>query len=159
MAADATFDPESILRVLNDHGVRYVVVGGLAVAAHGVIRATADVDLVVERSWENAAALAAALDQLDAANPHDPKAAVRDALVRRADRRFKTTYGDVHILHEVGGVPEYKDLIPAFEVALGDVLAPVAKLEDLRAMKTTAGRPKDLIDLTELDELYNPGAG
>lgn len=57
MAADAHFDPEAILRGLNRHAVRYVVVGGFAVAAHGVVRATADLDLAVERSWENAGRL------------------------------------------------------------------------------------------------------
>jgi hypothetical protein len=55
MAAERAFDPEAILRALNAHGVRYVVIEGFAVAAHGVVRATADLDVVVERSWENAA--------------------------------------------------------------------------------------------------------
>ena len=68
MAAEAAFDPEPILRALNGHAVEYVVVGGFAVAAHGVVRATADLDLVVERSWQNAGRLADALQELEAAD-------------------------------------------------------------------------------------------
>jgi hypothetical protein len=64
MTAEQEFDPEPILRALNDQGVEYVVVGGLAAAAHGVVRATAALDLVVERSWDNAGRLAAALVEL-----------------------------------------------------------------------------------------------
>lgn len=48
MEDDPAFEPEAILAALNARGVRYVVVGGFAVAAHGVVRATADLDLVVE---------------------------------------------------------------------------------------------------------------
>jgi hypothetical protein len=64
MPAERDFDPEPILRALAEHEVSYLVVGGFAAAAHGVVRATADLDLVVERSWENARRLAAALAQL-----------------------------------------------------------------------------------------------
>ncbi len=46
MNDDQAFDPEAILAAFNGHGVEYVVVGGLAVAAHGVVRATADLDVV-----------------------------------------------------------------------------------------------------------------
>jgi hypothetical protein len=51
--AEGGFDAVAIFRALNRHSVEYVVVGGFAVAAWGVIRATEDLDLVVEPSWDN----------------------------------------------------------------------------------------------------------
>ena len=154
MSAEAAFDPEQILQVLNAHSVRYVVVGGLAVAAHGVVRATADLDLVVERSWENAAALQRALRML-AARDLDGRedTLTREVLVRRADRRLRTRHGDVHLLHEVAGVPEYAALQPPAEFELGEIRFPVASLEALREMKRAADRDKDRIDLAELAAL------
>jgi len=55
---DPTFAPEEIVAALNAGEVAYVIVGGIAVAAHGVVRATADLDLVPEASAENLERLA-----------------------------------------------------------------------------------------------------
>src|SRR5260370_36943831 len=46
-------DVEAILRALNDANVRYLIVGGLAVVAHGYVRYTADVDIVLDLEGEN----------------------------------------------------------------------------------------------------------
>lgn len=154
---DEAFEPEAILRALNAHGVEYVVVGGFAVAAHGVIRATADLDLVVDRGWRNATRLAAALDELGARDASAGNASpVPEVLVRRADHRFSTKHGDLHLLSDVAGVPDYRDLLPAHELTLGEHTVPVSTLADLRRMKRAARRPKDEIDLAELDELHGP---
>jgi len=155
VAAEPGFDPEPILRTLNAHDVAYVVVGGFAVAAHGVVRATADLDLVIERSWQNASRLAAALLELeaeDATAASTPLSA--EVLVRRADRKFQTNRGAVHLLNEVEGVPLYRELVPPDEVQLGSESFPVAGLADLRRMKRAAGRLKDRVDLEELDALH-----
>ncbi len=154
MVAEPGFDPEAILRALNRHAVGYVVVGGFAVAAHGVVRATADLDLVVERTWENAGRLARALAELEATDATGAKAPVtQEVLVRRADRRFQTAFGEVHLLHAVADVPDYRALLPPTTVLLAGESIPVASLEQLRAMKRSAGRFKDRADLAELDHL------
>ncbi len=44
---------EAIVRALNEHGVRFLVVGGIAVNAHGYGRTTFDLDLVIQLSPEN----------------------------------------------------------------------------------------------------------
>jgi hypothetical protein len=157
MPAEHEFDPEPILRALTQHGVTYIVVGGFAAAAHGVVRATADLDLVVERSWENAGRLVAALIELgavDAVSPGTPM--TRDVLVRRADRKLATPHGQLHLLHEVPGVADIRDFGPPEVVRFGDIDVPVANLADLREMKRAAGRDKDRLDLAELDELHGP---
>jgi hypothetical protein len=55
---------EEIVRVLGQHRVRYLIVGGFAVAAHGYLRFTADVDLVVALDHENLASAIAAFGSL-----------------------------------------------------------------------------------------------
>ena len=46
-------DVRTILRALNDANVRYLIVGGLAVVAHGYVRFTQDIDLVIQLEREN----------------------------------------------------------------------------------------------------------
>ncbi len=58
----ALFEP--IFEALEKSGVRYVVVGGVAVVLHGYARLTADLDLVVDWSSPNAAAAISALAAL-----------------------------------------------------------------------------------------------
>lgn len=79
-----------------------------------------------------------------------------EALVRRADRQLRTRHGDIHLLHEVEGVPDYRSLMPADWIELAEELVPVVALPRLRQMKRAARRPKDAVDLTELDALHGP---
>jgi len=60
------FDPEAMLRILTDHGVQYVLIGGLAATLHGSPLRTGDVDICPSRSPENLTRLAAALRAMDA---------------------------------------------------------------------------------------------
>ena len=58
-----------LCRELNAHGARYLVVGGFAVIHHGFLRATEDIDLLVEGSLDNQARIKKALEILpDKAN-------------------------------------------------------------------------------------------
>lgn len=41
----SVLDLRALLATLNEHGVRYVVIGGVAVGAHGYVRATEDLDI------------------------------------------------------------------------------------------------------------------
>ena len=66
---ETPFAPERIVAALNANGVAYVIVGGLAVAAHGVVRATRDLDLVPEPSDENLERLAGTLTELGGEHP------------------------------------------------------------------------------------------
>ena len=55
---------EAIIRTLNGWGVRYLVAGGLAVVAHGFVRFTADVDLIVDLDPDNVRRAMTALAKL-----------------------------------------------------------------------------------------------
>ncbi len=154
MVPEADLDAVGIFRTLNRQGVDFVVVGGYAVAAHGVIRATDDLDLVVDRGWENARRLGRALKDLDAQDAtgaHTPLTA--EVLARREDRLFKTSLGRIHVLNRVGTVPRYAELAPATTVEIEGERIRVATVDQIRAMKTGTGRLKDVVDLEELDEL------
>lgn len=154
MTAEPRFDPVALARVLNEHRVRYVVVGGFAVASYGVVRATADLDVVVDRSSENAGCLGGALTALEARDPTDPSVAfTAEVLVRPVKRRLETIHGALHLLSEVEGVPVYADLAPGVEREVEGVRVPVATLDAVREMKRRADRDKDRIDLAELDAL------
>lgn len=149
------FEPDRVVRALNDAAVDYVIVGGLAVAAHGVVRATRDLDVVPSGDDLNMDRLAACLVSLGGRHP------IEDELTGPAPARpvsFKVTtrHGDVQVLNRMHGVPPFEELRRdqiRVEVA-ADAIAPVCSLAHLRAMKLAAGRPRDSVDLAELAELH-----
>jgi len=147
------FDPLGIVRTLNEHEVRFAVVGGFAVAAHGVVRATEDLDVVTDRGLANAERLTAALRSLNAtaSQPLEP-----EVLVRRLDLRVSTDLGQIHLLREVPGIPDYRRL-ERESVEVDGIRFEIPTIEALRQMKREAGRDKDRIDLAELDELHGSG--
>jgi hypothetical protein len=63
------FDLRSLLDTLHERDIRFVVIGGVAVGAHGYVRATADLDLVPDPDPENLDRLVTALDSLEATLP------------------------------------------------------------------------------------------
>ena len=103
------FAPERIVAALNGGGVAYVIVGGIAVAAHGVVRATRDVDLVPEPSAANLHRLAATLGALGAEHPFDGTL-TGSSLARPISFKLKTRHGEVQILNRMPAVPTYAQL-------------------------------------------------
>jgi hypothetical protein len=59
-------DPLPLLKHLHEHGVEYIVIGGLAVSAHGYVRPSKDLDIVPNSARENLARLATALVDAEA---------------------------------------------------------------------------------------------
>jgi hypothetical protein len=157
VSEEPAFAPDRIVAALNAAGVCYIVVGGLAAGAHGVIRATRDLDLVPDGARQNMQALAQRLAALGAEHPvSGPLDA--DALARPVSFKLRTFYGDVQVLNRMPGVPPFARLhADRIVVQLAaDAAVPICSLEHLRAMKRAAGRPRDLLDLAELAELHGP---
>ena len=104
---DPPLDAERILRVLQEEGVDYVLIGGLAVQTHGHVRRIASVvDLFPAPDPANLERLATALRTLDARvlNPGQEDVEVDAQMLPRATIwQFATRDGGIDILHDVPG--------------------------------------------------------
>jgi hypothetical protein len=141
------FDPERALTVLNDHGVRYVVIGGIAAAAYGSPMLTSDLDVRYARDDANLRSLAKALVALNARlrdAPSDLPFQLDHLTLRHGDHfTFVTDAGDVDVLATPAGTAGYDQLASdASAFALGEHLrVRIASLDLLIRMKVAAGRP------------------
>ena len=149
---------ETTLRSLAEGRVRFIVVGGVAAAAHGAARATYDVDVVYERSPENLDRLAVALEPLRpylrGAPPGLPFRWNAATLARGLNFTLTTTGGDLALLGEITGGGRFEDLRPSsFETEMFGVTVLCLGLEKLIEVKRAAGRPKDLEAIAELELL------
>lgn len=153
---EAPLDAERILRALAEHGVDYVLIGGLAVQTHGHVRTTNDADLIPAPDPANLERLAAALRSLDARvlNPGEEDTEIDAKMLPRATIwQFVSRDGGIDVMREVPGGRPYADLSKrALHVRLGDVDVPVVDLDDLIQMKLARGRPVDLADVAALTD-------
>jgi len=147
---------------LNSAGVRYLVVGGVAVVAHGYPRFTGDLDLVIALDMNNVQRALRALATLEY-QPRIPVPAEQfaDERLRRqwieekgmvvfslASTRFPHTPVDLFAHVPFDFDDEYRQALwlviePALRV-------PVVRRACLIAMKKAAGRPQDLLDVAQL---------
>ena len=156
-------DANTLLRTLAEHEVEFVVVGGLAVAAHGFPRATKDVDIVPRPERANRRRLYEALAALDAEpielgefRPEElPVPFTPDGLDEGGNWALRTRAGRIDVPQWLAGVDDYEQLdAGALDVELPGVgRIRVAGYDDVVAMKRAAGRRVDLTDLEELERL------
>ncbi len=138
-------------------GVDFVVIGGIAVMAHGFVRATADTDITADPDRPNLERLATVLRDLEAVLPGadpiagDPTSA--KSLSFGGNPRFETTLGRLHIVQSPAGAPRYAELAArAEEVQLDDLHLRICSYADLVAMKEATARDQDRLDLVALRE-------
>jgi hypothetical protein len=137
--------------------VRFVLIGGLALGSWGVIRGTKDCDIVPDPAPENLNRLAELAAELgghvqlgDSLLGSERSIA---ALLAGGERALiSTQLGDLDVVQGLEGVPAYAELrTRALDVELSGVTIAICALDDLRRMKRAAGRPRDLVDLDDLD--------
>ena len=140
------------------HGVRFVVIGGIGARLHGSPTVTRDTDICYERSPENLQRLADALGDLGARlrGVQDDVPFLLDAKTLRAGDHFTfvTAAGDLDVLGTPAGVGGFEELAShatEFDIEGSTIL--VASLDDLIRMKRSAGRPRDLIEVEVLGAL------
>jgi len=152
------FDLRALLAALHEHEVRFVVIGGVAVGAHGYLRSTEDLDFVPDPDPANLMLLTAALAELDSTMPtvkgrqFDPE---KDGAVilRGGNVSADTRFGGLDVVQRLRGVPVYSEL--AQDAVKSDLLGIpvwVCSLGQLREMKRGLGRAQDRVDLENLPE-------
>jgi hypothetical protein len=160
----APSDFEVIFQALELAGVRFLVVGGVAVVLHGHARFTADLDLVVALDGENVHAFAAAVSALG----YRPRAPVQASELADPEKRHAwneekgltvlSFWSSQHPATEIDvfveePFPMQSALERALHVRLGDLSVPVASISDLIDLKRKSARPKDLDDIQALEIL------
>jgi len=150
----ADFEPGQILRALEAHHVRYVVIGAIAAIAAGVPILTTDLDVTPARSRENLAQLALALRDLDAklrsaSAPEGVPFPIDADMLATADSWTLTTRaGDIDLMFSPAGTQGYDDLRRgARRERIAGVTVAVAALEDVIRSKEAANREKDSMQL------------
>lgn len=146
-----------MLRRLADAEVRFVVVGGLALGAWGVVRGTKDVDIVVAPDADNLRRLAEVVVSIhghvqsgETFLSSAPSIAAR--LSQGEQVPIETELGRLDVVQGIDGVPVYEELRSrATEAELLGVTVAICSVEDLKTMKRSAGRTRDLADLEDLD--------
>jgi hypothetical protein len=144
-------DIEGLLRSLNAHSARYVIIGATAFPVHGYARATLDLDIFIEPTEENARRVRGALldfgyDLTDVS--------VEELLSKKVLIRQYLLETDIHPY--VRGAEFDEVWARRVEDCIGNTPVAFASLDDLIRMKEAAGRPKDLEDLKALRALRGP---
>jgi predicted nucleotidyltransferase len=142
-------DFKEFLQLLKNHEVKYLLIGGWAVSYHGYPRFTADMDIWIEASPENALKVVETLrdfgftsTQISSSIFTTPHSIVR---MGHPPLRLEITTSIDGIHFEDAYPRRIYDTLDGVEVCLLD-------LASLRANKRASGRPKDLDDLENLPE-------
>ena len=143
-------DYRDILSVFIDEGVEYLVVGAYALAAHGLPRATGDIDLWVNATSENAGKVWLALKKFGA-----PLSQINSG-----------DFEEPGIVYQIGVPPNRIDVLTSidgveftdawgrrYQVNIDELVVPVISREHLILNKKTAGRPQDLVDIAQLEAM------
>lgn len=160
---------EAVVRALNAAGVPFLIVGGMAVNAHGYGRLTQDMDVVIDLAPGTVRKVFAALAALGY-RPRVPVTA--DAFADAAQRERWIVEKGMQVLafdseaHRETPVDLFVSTPFVFSTehaaAVVEFLAPdvpvrIVRLETLLRMKEQAGRPVDVADVAELRTLHSGG--
>jgi len=141
-------DLETLLKSLNAREVRYVIIGATAFPVHGYVRATLDVDILIEPTEQNARRT---WEALRAFGYDVTELTVEDMLNKKILIRQYWLETDIH--PSAAGVTFEQVWDNRVEGVIGETPTCFAGLDELIAMKQAAGRPKDMDDLRALLKL------
>jgi len=151
-------DFPKLLRLLTEHNVEFIIIGGVAAVIHGSSRLTQDLDIVYRRNPENLERLAQALagqsPYLRGAPPGLPFQWSAATLRMGLNFTLETSVGPLDLLGEVTGGGSYEDLLAhSIDVEVFGLRCRCLDLPALIRTKQAAGRPKDLEVLAELEAI------
>ena len=148
-------EAKRILAALGREGVDYVLVGSVAMAAQGLVRATRDLDLFVAPAPSNVERLKKALKSLYADDASVDEISVDDLAGQYPAIRYAPPQGDyyIDILSRLGEAFRYEE-IEREEVTLDGVCVQVATPRMLFRMKKDTVRPQDRLDAEALRQAF-----
>lgn len=161
MSAPRPVEFERVIAALNESGVDYLIVGGVAVVLHGVGRLTADLDVVVDLERDAALKAMTSLEALGY-QPRPPVEIKQFAEPELRQQWIETKGMQVFSLWDPKGELPVLDVFVNYpldfsklldesvEVDIGGLKTRIASVEHLMAMKSGTGREKDERDITEL---------
>jgi len=149
---------ERVCSALNQADIRYVVVGGYAVALHGAIRGTLDVNIALRWTKQDLENTVSTLKDIGLVSRLPITA--RDVFSFR-DEYIRNRNLIAWNFHNPGDLSEQLDVIINFDAKgkravrkqLPGAAIPVLNIKDLIAMKRGSGRPQDLEDVKALEKL------
>ena len=143
-------DFKEFLKLLNDHAVEYLLIGGYAVGYHGYPRTTADIDIWIAGNSETATKLVNVFQDFGMQSPE-----ITEELFTHAGNIVRMGLAPVRIevLNEIDGVYFPDCFSRGKNAVIDDIPLKLISLADLRINKRASGRHKDLDDLEHLPEV------
>jgi predicted nucleotidyltransferase len=148
---------DELLRRLSKAETAFVLIGGLALNAWGIVRGTKDVDVVIATDPDNIRRVAEVAVGAGG-RLHQGEAllgtplSIAAALAGGEQVAIETDLGRLDVVQGLDGVPSFEDLrARATEAEILGSTVWICSREDLRAMKQAAGRTRDLADIEDLD--------
>lgn len=147
-------DLAGVVADANAVGLKYVVIGGFAVIAHGYFRATKDSDLLVPDGSETNEAILRFLERIGATRFSDGKVLTADDVAGAHHLRVDSRHGVIDIMR--GGLPplDYETVSAgAEEGTWRESQFRVAALRSIVGFKRLANRSQDRVDLEKLEQV------
>jgi predicted nucleotidyltransferase len=155
---------EHVFRNLNKKGIKYVVIGGIALNLHGVPRATADLDIAVAIEEKNLLKIVEVFKMMGY-RPRIPVEIEEFARIENLERwreeknmkvftfqNPKKSYEEVDIL--IKSPIDFNDISSTKEViTAGGIQIPIASIDTLIKLKAMSGREQDISDIAALSKI------
>jgi len=140
-------DFKEFIQSLNDNHVRYLVVGGYAVALHGYPRYTKDIDIWIDMSSANAARIVRALEQFGFGS-----LGLKEGDFLETDTIIQLGYPPrrIDLLTTLLGVDFEACFVVKVVVEIDDIAVNFIDLENLKKNKRATGRFQDMADIENL---------
>ncbi len=146
-------DDAALIRVLRDHEVPHVVIGGWAVITHGHVRFTRDIDVLIPDTPDAHKRAALAMSSVHG-HRLDGRAIAATSPIPEQGWQLETDLGRIDLLLEGEPPLDFASVSAStIETNMDGVPLMVADLAHLVAFKRLAGRPQDRLDLDELAAL------
>jgi Nucleotidyl transferase of unknown function (DUF2204) len=142
-------DLKEFFRLLNENSVEYVIVGGYAVAFHGFVRATKDIDVLFRNTPANIKRLMSALVGfgIQESDMIMNTFSEQGRIIRMGSPPMM-----IELINAVGGVTFDEIWQNKVSGHYGNVSVFFLSKNDLLKSKKAAGRPQDIRDLEELNK-------